>query len=278
MSQVDDCLAVINQATNGFVPQVGMVLGSGLGTFADQVNAVASIGFDDLPGFPQAGVGGHAGRLVIGHIGATRVAVLQGRAHYYEHGKADVMAVAIQTLKAIGCEALILTNAAGSMVTDAGPGSVMLITDHINMTGVSPLFGAQGNQRFVDMTQAYHHGMNDAMRSAAKANDVTLHEGVYAWMCGPHFETPAEIRALKVLGAQAVGMSTVPEVILARHQGLPLCALSIVTNYAAGMSPTLLSHEQTMEYAKMSTDGVERLLNAFLCGYSDAYLGCEAPA
>lgn len=153
------------------------------------------------------------------------------------------------------------------MVTDAGPGSVMLLTDHINMTGVSPLFGAQGNQRFVDMTQAYHHGLNDAMRSAARANNVTLHEGVYAWMCGPHFETPAEIRALKVLGAQAVGMSTVPEVILARHQGLPVCALSIVTNYASGMSPTPLSHEQTMEYAKMATEDVERLLNAFLQNY-----------
>jgi purine-nucleoside phosphorylase len=267
MSQVDDCLAVINQAVSGFVPQVGMVLGSGLGPFADQVNALASIGFNDLPGFPQAGVGGHAGRLVLGHVGGTRVAVLQGRAHYYEHGQADVMAVAIQTFKAMGCEALILTNAAGSMVSDAGPGSVMLITDHINMTGVSPLFGAQGNQRFVDMTQAYHHEMNDAMRSAAKANDVNLRDGVYAWMCGPNFETPAEIRALKVLGAQVVGMSTVPEVILARHQGLPLCALSIVTNYAAGMSPTALSHEQTMEYAKMAIAGVERLLSAFLRNY-----------
>jgi purine-nucleoside phosphorylase len=117
------------------------------------------------------------------------------------------------------------------------------------------------------MTQAYHQGMNDAMRSVAKAHDVVLHEGVYAWMCGPHFETPAEIRALKILGAQAVGMSTVPEVILARHQGLPLCALSIVTNYAAGMSPTPLSHEQTMEYAKLATDGVERLLKAFLHSY-----------
>jgi len=143
----------------------------------------------------------------------------------------------------------------------------MLITDHINMTGVSPLFGAQGNSRFVDMTQAYNQNMNDTMRKAALANNVKLHEGVYAWMCGPHFETPAEIRALKVLGAQAVGMSTVPEVILARHQGLPLCALSIVTNYASGMSPTPLSHEQTMEYAKMATDGVERLLNAFLHAY-----------
>ena len=119
MSQVNDCLAVIKKAASGFVPQVGMVLGSGLGTFADQVNAIASISFDDLPGFPQAGVGGHAGRLVLGHVSGTRIAVLQGRAHYYEHGQADVMAVAIQTFKALGCEALILTNAAGSMSSQA---------------------------------------------------------------------------------------------------------------------------------------------------------------
>ncbi|MFT5975225.1 MAG: purine-nucleoside phosphorylase [Gammaproteobacteria bacterium] len=267
MSQKDDCLAVINQAASGFTPQVGMVLGSGLGPFADQVNAVANISFDDLPGFPQASVGGHAGRLVLGHVDGTRVAVFKGRAHYYEQGQADVMAVAIQTLKAMQCEALILTNAAGSMLADAGPGSVMLITDHINMTGVSPLFGAEGNQRFVDMTQAYHPEMNDAMRRAAQANDINLHEGVYAWMCGPNFETPAEINALKILGAQVVGMSTVPEVILARHQGLPLCALSIITNYAAGMSPTALSHEQTMEFAKKAIVGVERLLKTFLQNY-----------
>ena len=135
------------------------------------------------------------------------------------------------------------------------------------MTGVSPLFGAKGNERFVDMSQAYDANMNQAMRQAAVDHQINLHEGVYAWMCGPHFETPAEIRALVVLGAQAVGMSTVPEVILARHQGLPTCALSIVTNYAAGMSPTPLSHEQTMEYAKMATQDVECLLNAFLASY-----------
>lgn len=267
MSQVQACVEAIQNIAGDFKPQVAMVLGSGLGPFADQVKAIATISFDDLPGFPQAGVGGHAGALVLGYVGETCVAVLQGRAHYYEQGRADAMAVAIQTFKAIGCEALVLTNAAGSMVTEAGPGSVMLITDHINMTGVSPLFGAKGNERFVDMSQAYDANMNQAMRQAAVDHQINLHEGVYAWMCGPHFETPAEIRALVVLGAQAVGMSTVPEVILARHQGLPTCALSIVTNYAAGMSPTPLSHEQTMEYAKMATQDVECLLNAFLASY-----------
>ena len=171
-----------------------------------------------------------------------------------------------QTLKAIGCSSLVLTNAAGSLVKEASPGSVMLITDHINMTGVSPLFGAENNKRFVDMSEAYSHELNDAMRFAAKANDINLHKGIYAWMSGPQFETPAEIRALKTLGADAVGMSTVPEVILARHQGLSLCALSVITNYAAGMSETALSHEQTISFASQAADTVECLLIAYLKG------------
>ena len=189
---------------------------------------------------------------------------MQGRAHYYENGRADIMAVAIQTLSAIGCKSLILTNAAGSLVKEASPGSVMLITDHINMTGVSPLFGAESNKRFVDMSDAYNPELNDNMRFSAKMNDITLHEGVYAWFSGPQFETPAEIKAVKTLGADAVGMSTVPEVILARHQGLPLCALSVITNYAAGMSETKLSHEQTIAFASKAADTVEKVLISYL--------------
>ena len=266
MSQVEDCVNIINQSAKNFKPQVGLILGSGLGQFCDNIETQASIDFDQLPGFPIAGVGGHAGRLLFGQVGKTNVVAMQGRAHYYEQGKADVMAVAIQTLKAIGCSSLVLTNAAGSLVKEASPGSVMLITDHINMTGVSPLFGAESNQRFVDMSEAYSHDLNDAMRSAAKANDINLHEGIYAWMSGPQFETPAEIRALKTLGADAVGMSTVPEVILARHQGLSLCALSVITNYAAGMSETALSHEQTISFASQAADTVECLLIDYLKG------------
>ena len=174
------------------------------------------------------------------------------------------MAVAIQTLNAIGCKSLVLTNAAGSLVKEASPGSVMLITDHINMTGVSPLFGAESNKRFVDMSDAYDPDLNDAMRSSAEKNGIKLHEGVYAWFSGPQFETPAEIKAVKTLGADAVGMSTVPEVILARHQGLPLCALSVITNYAAGMSETKLSHEQTISFASKAADTVEKVLISYL--------------
>ena len=268
MSQVDDCINIINQNIDDFKPEVGLILGSGLGQFCDNVEIKASIDFNQLPGFPEAGVKGHAGRLLFGNVGKTNIVIMQGRAHYYEHGKADVMAVAIQTLKAIGCNSLVLTNAAGSLVKEASPGSVMLITDHINMTGVSPLFGAKSNKRFVDMSNAYDLSKSESMRKAAKSKEIKLHEGVYAWFSGPQFETPAEIKAVKILGAHAVGMSTVPEVILARHQGLPLCALSVITNYAAGMSETALSHEQTIAFASKAADTVEHLLISYLEGQS----------
>ena len=266
MSQVEDCIKVISKSAKGFTPQVGLILGSGLSQFCEHVEVFASIDFDELPGFPVPGVSGHAGKLLLGQVSGTNILILQGRAHYYERGIADTMAVAIQTLNAMGCQSLVITNAAGSLNSDATPGSLMLITDHINMTGVSPLFGAENNQRFVDMSEAYNHDLNDAMRSAAKANDINLHEGIYAWVSGPQFETPAEIRALKTLGADAVGMSTVPEVILARHQGLSLCALSVITNYAAGMSETTLSHEQTISFASQAADTVECLLIDYLKG------------
>jgi len=264
MSQVHECVEIISQHIKSFKPKVGLILGSGLGQFCDNINTQVSLNFEDLPGFPVAGVGGHAGKLLFGEIEDTNVVIMQGRAHYYEHGRADIMAVAIQVLSAIGCQSLVLTNAAGSTVKKASPGSVMLITDHINMTGVSPLFGADGNERFVNMVDAYNPQLSDDMRSAALTNNIDLHEGVYAWFSGPQFETPAEIRAVKTLGADAVGMSTVPEVILARHQGIPLCALSVITNYAAGMSETEISHDQTIAFASKAADTVEKILISYL--------------
>jgi len=264
MSQVQDCVKVISRHINSFKPKVGLILGSGLGQFCDNIKTHATLDFDELPGFPIAGVGGHAGKLLFGEIEGTNVVVMQGRAHYYEHGRADIMAVAIQVLNAIGCQSLVLTNAAGSTVKKAPPGSVMLITDHINMTGVSPLFGADGNERFVNMVDAYNPKLSDDMRKAAMSNNIDLHEGVYAWFSGPQFETPAEIKAVTTLGADAVGMSTVPEVILARHQGIELCALSVITNYAAGMSETDISHEQTIAFASKAADTVEKILISYL--------------
>ena len=197
MSQVDDCVGIINQTIASFKPEVGLILGSGLGQFCDNINTIASLDFDSLPGFPVAGVGGHAGRLLFGKVEDTNVVVMQGRAHYYENGRADIMAVAIQTLNAIGCKSLVLTNAAGSLVKEASPGSVMLITDHINMTGVSPLFGAESNKRFVDMSDAYNPELNDNMRSSAKMNDITLHEGVYAWLVGRNLKLLLKLKLSK---------------------------------------------------------------------------------
>ena len=260
---------VIADRAPGFKPAVGMILGSGLGPFAETIQNPIAISYADLPGFPKPGVAGHAGQLVLGTIGGTAVAVMQGREHFYETGKADAMKTPVRTLHSIGCETLVVTNAAGSTVEAAGPGSVMMITDHIAFTGQSPLFGEEGNDRFVDLSQAYDPAHQTALRDIAKANDVSMAEGTYMWFCGPHFETPAEIRMSQVMGASAVGMSTVPEVILARHVGMRVAALSIITNLAAGMSDVKLSHEQTMTMAAKAATDVQVLLTGFLENYGN---------
>ena len=243
------------------------MLGSGLGPFADEVKAVATIAYDELPGFPKTTVGSHAGRLVLGHVGPTPVAVLQGRGHYYERGRSDEMAVAIRSMAALGCETLLQTNAAGSLHLDMPPGALMAITDHINFTGVNPLFGVNEG-RFVDMVDAYDPALTEKLLAAGAAAGVACHKGVYIWFCGPSFETPAEIRASRILGADAVGMSTAPETIIARHAGMKVVALSLMTNYAAGMVPGKLGHELTMSVAKAASADVRRLLRAFLEQYS----------
>jgi len=243
---------------------VGIILGSGLGEIADEVADARVVSYGDLPGFPKPGVTGHAGRLVLGRIGKRDVAVLQGRAHYYEEGEIFAMKAPVRTLHGIGCETLLLTNAAGSLRDEAGPGSVMLIRDHINMAGVSPLFGEGGTQRFVDMVDAYDPRFCQRLLEIAARENVTLHEGIYAYFCGPNFETPAEVRAARVLGADLVGMSTAPEVIMARFLGIRVAAMSIVTNYAAGTGTETLSHEHTMRNAALALEDVRKLLISFL--------------
>lgn len=263
-------LEVIQQRQPGFKPRVGVILGSGLGGLAAQLDQVATISYDDLPGFPKAGVSGHQGALLLAHAGGTPVVLLQGRAHLYEDGRADAMAIPVRTLAELGCEALVVTNAAGGLDDDMMPGSIMLMTDHINFTGQSPLFGMPGDDRFVDMSVAYDAELRQRILALAAEMDLPLRQGVYAWFTGPNFETPAEVRAAGILGANAVGMSTVPEVILARHAGMRVAGLSIITNRAAGMSDTPLSHEQTKTNAALATDNVQRLLTAFLLGYGGA--------
>ena len=251
-------------------PKVGILLGSGLGSFTDLVEDQIIISYDDLQGFPNTGVQGHTGQLVLGKVHEIEVAILQGRAHYYEKGSADAMRTPIHTLKELGCDLLILTNAAGSLVSEAQPGSIMLLTDHINFTGVSPLFSEIEPSRFVDMVDAYDPNLCDQLRKASLSKGITLHEGVYIWFCGPSFETPAEIKAAKKLGAAGVGMSTVPEVILARFFGLKVAALSIITNMAAGISNIALSHDQTIENAKYATHNLELLLGDFILNYENS--------
>jgi purine-nucleoside phosphorylase len=242
---------------------LGLVLGSGLGHLADAVEGVA-IDYADLPGFPDAGVSGHEPKLVVGELEGVRVAVLGGRAHYYERGEAAVMRLPLETLAALGAGRLILTNAAGSFRPDIPPGELMLLSDHINFSGRNPLIGEPTDRRFVAMADAYSPALRRDLRAAAAVEGVALAEGVYAWYSGPSFETPAEIRALRLLGADAVGMSTVPEVILARFLGLEVAAISTITNMAAGLSDEVLSHEHTKAMAPLGAAKFERVLRRFL--------------
>jgi len=257
----------IRARTPGFSPKVAVVLGTGLGSFVDEVEPVADIPYSDLPGFPQPTVRGHAGQLRLGRIGGLPVAVLRGRTHYYEFGKADGMLLPVETMAALGCETLVLTNAAGSLRMDMPPGALMGITDHINFTGVNPLFG-HPRRRFVDMVDAYDPALLQQLVAAAKPLGIVCHTGVYIWFCGPSFETPAEIRAARLLGADAVGMSTAPEAIVARHAGMKVVGVSVMTNYAAGMEPGGIGHEQTITTANAASHDLGRLLRRFLEGYS----------
>jgi purine-nucleoside phosphorylase len=250
----------------GFAPKVALLLGSGWGPLAERVEGAVDIAYAELPAFPRLAVGGHAGRVRLGRLGGREVVVLAGRKHAYESGEADAMKGAIRTLAALGVQVLVQTNAAGSLDETMRPGELMLISDHLNLVQRSPLFNENGDSRFVDMTAAYDPALRGHARRAAAAAGVTLHEGVYAWVMGPQFETPAEIRWLRGLGAQAVGMSTVPETILARHAGLRVLALSLLTNMAAGLANHPLSHAQTLAAALAAGDHALGLLGAVVAG------------
>ena len=264
MSEVERALAVIGQRRPGGHARIGMVLGTGLGPLAEGVENATSIPYEDLPGFPDAGVSGHKGALLLGTVEGMSVAILQGRAHYYENGRADAMAVAVQTLKGLGCDTLLVTNSAGSLDPEALPGWPMLITDHIDYSGLNPLIGTDGDERFVDMSDAYHPGLRERLKQVGAAQGISLAEGVYMWFSGPSFETPAEIRAARILGADAVGMSTVPEVILARRYGLRVAAISMITNFGAGMTAKKLSHGQTKTVAGQGAERMQALVRGFL--------------
>jgi xanthosine phosphorylase len=266
-----EAASVINERS-WLRPRVGVVLGSGLGAVADAVTDETVIDYADLPGFPRPTVAGHGGRAVVGHLGEVPVAVLQGRAHVYEGGDLDAIRTPIRALRAAGAEILVLTNAAGSLHAEVGPGQLMLITDHINLSGVNVLSGPNDEEigpRFPSLRDAYDPELRERLRAAAGELGTPLAEGVYLAVSGPTFETPAEIRAYAVLGADAVGMSTVHETAVARHAGLRVAAVSAITNLAEGMNPEPLSHEQTLRDAQKAADALAPLLVRFLEGLGD---------
>lgn len=265
MSKSDSARARV-QARAGDAPvSLGLILGSGLGHIADMVEGEA-FDYTELEGFPVSAVSGHAAKLVIGRLWGQRVAVFGGRAHYYERGQADAMRAPLELLKALGAKQLIITNAAGSFRPDIPPGDLMLVSDHINFSGLNPLIGEKTDARFVNMTNAYDPAMRAALVTAAKAEGVTLKSGVYCWYSGPSFETPAEISALNILEADAVGMSTVPEVILARFLGMDVAAISIITNMAAGLGGENISHTHTKNMAPVGAAKLEKILRRYFTG------------
>ena len=250
-------------------PRIAVVLGSGWGGLTDHIREAVQVPYTELEGFPQPTVAGHSATLWLGHIGTQPVAVMSGRKHGYETGAVDGMAAPLQVLQQLGCHTLVQTNAAGSVHPDMPPQSLMLITDHLNLPQRSPLVGQSGSERFVNMVNAYDPELNRLAAQTAQAHGATLFEGVYAWFLGPQFETPAEIRMAQRLGADAVGMSTVPETILARHLGLRVLALSFITNFGAGMSAESLSHAHTLQQAQEGSAKASRLLADIIAAITD---------
>jgi purine-nucleoside phosphorylase len=254
--------AVVRERLAGRSPRIALLLGSGWGGVIECLTQARALPYADLPAFPAVGVEGHAGTLWLGRLGSHEVLVLAGRQHAYESGDVAAMKGAILTLAALGIEVLLQTHAAGSLDLTMRPGEFMLVSDHLNLVQASPLVGETGVQRFVDMRDAYDPALRGSVRDAALRAGIALHEGIYAWVLGPQFETPAEIRMLQRLGAQAVGMSTVPETIFARHAGLRVVAVSMLTNMACGLSPQALSHAHTLAVAAAAQVPALRLVEA----------------
>jgi purine-nucleoside phosphorylase len=235
-----------------FKPELGLILGSGLGFFADdRIEVVGRLPYGEIDGFPVSTVPGHAGQFVFGHLDGRRVICMQGRFHFYEGYRMDQLTLPIRMMHRLGVRTLFLTNAAGGINSSYTPGDFMLIHDHINFLGTNPLIGSTGGEgvRFPDMSEVYDKALRHKIRDWAQAGGIPLQEGIYLATTGPSFETPAEIRAFAVLGADAVGMSTVPEAIVARQLGLRVIGISCITNAAAGISSGPLSHEEVAETA-----------------------------
>jgi purine-nucleoside phosphorylase len=264
-----DALEAAVRARTDLVPVAGIVLGSGLGGLADDVEDPVAIPFEDLPGWPAATAPGHVGRLLLGRLAGTPVVMLQGRFHVYEGNDPGLVVEPVLLFKRLGARLVVLTNAAGGIDPAFGPGTLMVIRDHLNLTGRSPLFGPNADAigpRFQDLTDAWDPGLREALHAAGRAEGVELVEGVYAGLLGPQYETPAEVRMLRTLGADSVGMSTVLECIAARWTGLRVCGVSLVTNAGAGYTGEPLTHEEVLAAGAEAGPRLARVIRRFIAG------------
>jgi purine-nucleoside phosphorylase len=261
-----DAAEVVARRLSGRTPLIGLVLGSGLGGVAASFADPVRVPYAEIPGFVPPSVAGHAGELVVGGFGGATVACLSGRIHLYEGEATERVVFGVRLLAALGCRAVLLTNAAGGIRSDLGPGSLVVISDHLNLTGKNPLIGAlePGSTRFVDMTTAYDARFRELARDAAHAAGLSISEGVYAGVLGPSYETPAEVRMLRALGADAVGMSTVLEVIALREKRVRVGAVSVVTNLAAGLGEGELDHEDVQEKGAGARTALVALLEGWV--------------
>ena len=263
--------AAVRERTS-LVPEVGIVLGSGLGGLAEDLDDPVAISFADLPGWPAATAPGHLGRLLLGRLEDRPVVMLQGRFHLYEGNDPGLVIEPVLLFRRLGAEVVILTNAAGGLDPSFGPGTLMLMTDHINLTGRNPLIGPNADElgpRFPDLTDAWSPRLRDRLREAAAAEDVELAEGVYIGLTGPNYETPAEVRMLAGLGGHAVGMSTVLECIAARWVGLEVCGVSLVTNAGAGYTGEPLTHEEVLAAGAEAGPRLARVIRRFVADLAE---------
>ncbi len=266
LEKVDDAVAAV-RGRGGAAPDVAVVLGSGLGDFANRLAGAVTIPYDDLPHWPASKIIGHEGKLVVGTLGTRRVAALSGRAHFYEGHDLRTVTFAARVIARLGVKALILTNAAGGINADLKPGTLMVMDDHINLLGSNPLVGPNEDAfgaRFPDMSEVYSKRLRALADAVAREQGLKIGHGVYVAVHGPSYETPAEIRFLRAIGADAVGMSTVPEAIVARHMGVEVLGISCITNAAAGVLPQPLNHDEVMEVARQVRGAFASLLEGFI--------------
>lgn len=266
MDKINKCVQYIQRRIE-FIPEVAVVLGSGLGYFAEEIEKVAEIAYADIPGFPQSTVEGHQGKFIFGYVGETPVVLMQGRVHYYEGYTMEDVVLPIRVMRMLGAQKLILTNAAGGINHTFKVGDFMLITDHISSFVPSPLIGANKEElgpRFPDMTDVYDAGFREEAKAIAADLGIGLQEGVYVQLSGPNYETPAEIRMYQTLGADAVGMSTVCEAMVANHMGMRICGISCITNMASGIAQHQLSHAEVQETAERVSDSYKKIIKKII--------------